>query len=313
MTQLKSVGSYALMFKPILKSLQFNLNLLAPVVEEIRQLNKKLDHPEGETMSLIEDMRKAQELVVPGPPDITAGMDEPLKVLKMKLLEEKQRLLLTTLGGCRNTTLVKMLGYDQEIKEFHLEKFKFDMPNYNILVTSRTTLPGYSFTYNLKPLNDEDATTLLHHSASLQDGSSHISVEVIKKIVRGCGRFPLAPKVNGKSLRGKPVEAWRSRGRKWSSGHSIFNSSSDLIHCLQKSLELSVDEDNLKECFMDLGSFREDQRIPVLALIDVWQELYKHDEDGIDAIAILHELTSRNLANLVMTRKNASEINDYYN
>ena len=53
---------------------------------------------------------------------------------------------------------------------------------------------------------------------------------------------------------------------------------------------------------MDLGSFREDQRIPVLALIDVWQELYKHDEDGIDSIAILHELTSRNLANLVMTR-----------
>ena len=35
---------------------------------------------------------------------------------------------------------------------------------------------------------------------------------------------------------------------------------------------------------MDLDSFREDQRIPVLALIDVWQELYKHDEDGIDAM-----------------------------
>ena len=52
---------------------------------------------------------------------------------------------------------------------------------------------------------------------------------------------------------------------------------------------------------MDLGSFREDQRIPVLALIDVWQDLYKHNEDGMDAIAILHELTSRNLANLVMT------------
>ena len=59
----KSVGSYALMFKPILKSLQFNLNLLAPVVKEIRQLNQKLDHPKGETISLIKDMRKAQELV----------------------------------------------------------------------------------------------------------------------------------------------------------------------------------------------------------------------------------------------------------
>ncbi|KAK7820853.1 putative disease resistance protein [Quercus suber] len=59
------------------------------------------------------------------------------------------------------------------------------MPNYNILVTSRTALPGYSFTYNLKPLNDEDATTLLCYSASLQDGSSHISVEVIKKLQLG--------------------------------------------------------------------------------------------------------------------------------
>ena len=45
----KCVGSDALMFKPILKSLQFNLNLLATVVEEIRQLNKKLDHTEEET------------------------------------------------------------------------------------------------------------------------------------------------------------------------------------------------------------------------------------------------------------------------
>nr|POE99877.1 putative disease resistance protein [Quercus suber] len=172
-------------------------------------------------------------------------------------------LSLTAPGGCGKTILVKMLGHDQEIKEFCLEKLKFDMPNYNILVTSRTALPGYSFTYNLKPLNDEDATTLLRHSASLQDGISHISVE----IVRGCGGFPLALKVNGKSLCGMPVEAWRGR-----------------------------------------GSFREDQRIPVLALIDVWQELYKHDEDGIDAIAILHELTSRNLANLVMTRSESTVI-----
>ena len=51
------------MFKPILKSLQFNLNLLAPVVEEIRQLNKKLNHTEEETKSLKEDMRKARELM----------------------------------------------------------------------------------------------------------------------------------------------------------------------------------------------------------------------------------------------------------
>ena len=51
----KSVGSYAFMFKPILKSLQFNLNLLAPVVKEIRQLNKKLDHPKGENNQRYEE------------------------------------------------------------------------------------------------------------------------------------------------------------------------------------------------------------------------------------------------------------------
>ncbi|KAF3953083.1 hypothetical protein CMV_021434 [Castanea mollissima] len=150
--------------------------------------------------------------------------------------------------------------------EFHLEKFKFDIPKYNILVTSRTTLPKFSFTYNLKPLNDEDATTLLRHSASLQDGSSHIPDEVIKKIVRGCGGLPLALEVNGKSLYGKPVEAWRSRARKWSN-----------------------------------GSFAESQGIDVPSLFDIWEVLHELDEDGNDAIAYLHELATRNLATLVMT------------
>jgi hypothetical protein len=66
--------------------------------------------------------------------------------------------------------------------EFCLKKFEFDMPNYNILVTSRTTIPGFSFMYDLKLLNVEDAMTLFHHSASLQDGSSHIQVEDIEKV-----------------------------------------------------------------------------------------------------------------------------------
>ena len=67
--------------------------------------------------------------------------------------------------------------------EFRLEKFKFDNPKFNILVTSRTTLVGFSFICDLKPLNDKDAMTLLCHSASLQDGSSHIPDDVIKKVL----------------------------------------------------------------------------------------------------------------------------------
>ena len=53
---------------------------------------------------------------------------------------------------------------------------------------------------------------------------------------------------------------------------------------------------------MDLGSFPKDQRIPTATLINVWVELCELDEDGIHAIAILEELTNRNLASLVMAR-----------
>ena len=64
-----------------------------------------------------------------------------------------------------------------------LEKFKFDIPDYKILVTSRTAFPRFEFTYHLKPLNDGDAMTLFRHSASLKEGSSYIPPEEdIKKV-----------------------------------------------------------------------------------------------------------------------------------
>jgi len=56
---------------------------------------------------------------------------------------------------------------------------------------------------------------------------------------------------------------------------------------------------------MDLGSFPEDQRIPATTLIDMWAELYNLDED--DAIANLHELSDRNLIEVVVTRYDSCE------
>jgi ABC-type uncharacterized transport system fused permease/ATPase subunit len=182
----KNVGSKIPMFKSILKSLESNLDLLAPVVEDIRLLNKILDRQEEETKSLIEDMKMAEELLrmcsgiqgwnclfqaysarklteldeaivkfcqvhiqaqnrrnilmilelksspkekkwrikkirgylcsVPRAPAYI-GLEVPLKVLKTRLLKEKeQHLLLTAPGGCGKTTLVKVLGHDKEVK-----------------------------------------------------------------------------------------------------------------------------------------------------------------------------------------------------
>jgi hypothetical protein len=59
----KNVGSKALVFKSELKSLKSTLDLLAPVVKEISQSNRDVGRSEEETKSLIEDMKKAEELI----------------------------------------------------------------------------------------------------------------------------------------------------------------------------------------------------------------------------------------------------------
>ena len=122
------------------------------------------------------------------------------------------------------------------------------------------------------------------------------------QIVRGCGGFPLALEVIGRLHDENPVEAWCRTAKNWSNSHYIFNSNSDLLDCLRKSLEFSDHEVIFKECFMDLGSFPEGQRIPVSALIDMWAELHKLDEVGNNAIHNLHKITTQNMANLVRKR-----------
>lgn len=108
----------------------------------------------------------------------------------------------------------------------------------------------------------------------------------------------------GKSLCGQSAATWHLRVAKWSRGCSILDTDIDdeLLRCLQSSLDFKGNEMILRECFMDLGSFPEDQKIPVAALIDMWSELYELVEDGIHVIANLHEINTRNLASLVVTR-----------
>lgn len=54
---------------------------------------------------------------------------------------------------------------------------------------------------------------------------------------------------------------------------------------------------NLRECFLDTGSFLEDQRIIASTLIDLWSELY--GKESILCMSYLEDLASRNLIKLL--------------
>jgi len=122
------------------------------------------------------------------------------------------------------------------------------------------------------------------------------------QVVRYCKGLPLAIKVIGRSLSNQSLELWQKTLDELSQGHSILDSSTELISCFQKLLDVLEDNPITKECFMDLGLFPEDQRIPLPALIDMWAELYKLDDDGIEAMEIIKKLDSMNLANLLVAR-----------
>lgn len=55
-----------------------------------------------------------------------------------------------------------------------VEKFKFQISNYKILVTSRVAFPRFGSPYHLKPLDHDDAVSLFHHFAQLKFTSSYM-------------------------------------------------------------------------------------------------------------------------------------------
>ncbi|KAI3726255.1 hypothetical protein L1987_66052 [Smallanthus sonchifolius] len=195
-----------------------------------------------------------------------------------------------------------------------IQDLKFPIPGYKILVTSRFLFSSIGSTYELSLLNDEDARTLLYHSAFPCDGSQ-ISVpdDLIIKMVKSCKGFPLALTVIGASLRGQGELKWRATLKKWSEGQSIFHTNSQLLLSLQASVDELEYMPIARDCFLDLGSFPEDEKIAASALLDLWVELYNLDTEGMYTSEYLLELSSRNLLNLIVARKDASELEGYCN
>ncbi|CAN1325447.1 Probable disease resistance protein At5g66900 [Linum perenne] len=192
-----------------------------------------------------------------------------------------------------------------------VENFQFQIPSYKILVTSRSVFPQYGSMYKLTPLNYNDSRTLFCNWAFFPGQAWDIPSELVNQMVKGCKGFPLSLKIVGRSLCGEPVEIWKKREMEISKVGSIFEYS-DLLYCLQRSLDALDSNPTVKECFKDLASFPEDHLIPATALIDMWAEMYKLDDTGLQAISNLHELCTRNLADIVVTRADANSYSQQF-
>ncbi|KAI7731000.1 hypothetical protein M8C21_031241 [Ambrosia artemisiifolia] len=228
--------------------------------------------------------------------------------------EDAKNQLQTMLSQMGSEKILLVLDDVWGESESIIRDLKFPISGYKILVTSRFLFSSIGSTYHLGLLNDEDARTLFYHLAFPCDGDHiYVSDDLIIKMVKSCKGLPLALTTVGASLRGQGEHKWRTTLKKWSEGQSIFDSNSELLISLRASVDALEHLPIAHECFLDLGSFPEDEKIAASALMDLWVELYGLDKEGMYAIECLLELSSRNLLNLTVSSKDASELEGYCN
>uniref|UniRef100_A0A6N2KZS9 RPW8 domain-containing protein n=1 Tax=Salix viminalis TaxID=40686 RepID=A0A6N2KZS9_SALVM len=338
-------------FKPSLERLQKMIEDMAPNIKRIETFNSELDQPQqlerlqglmSDGRDLVQKCSKIHKYNC---------LKRPLSNKKLLKLEKDIRdhiNIVLQLEGVADTKEIKvkqdwtLAGVNNVFSELRddIGKLMTTLSNVDRLdsINSNIRLPVGSCwieiplsELRIKLLKDETSqhivisapggcgkTTLATALCQLEDVKakfkSNIFFSTFKaakpddgKMLRG---FPLVISVVGKSLCGKSAAEWRKRLRECYKAASILTEH-EVLDCLQSTVEALNDNVVAKECFMDLGSFPEDQRIPATTLIDMWAELYNLDED--DAIANLHELSDRNLIEVLVTRKDANEDDGSYN
>lgn len=118
----------------------------------------------------------------------------------------------------------------------------------------------------------------------------------------------MALKVIGASLRGQPEMYWASAKKRLSRGESICESHENKL-LDRMAISVQFLNKKVKECFLDLGSFPEDKKIPLDVLINMWVEI--HDLDEEEAFAILVELSDKNLLTLVKDARYVHKTSDF--
>ncbi|RWR77299.1 nucleotide-binding site-leucine-rich repeat protein 2 [Cinnamomum micranthum f. kanehirae] len=243
----------------------------------------------------------------------TVSQSPNLEQLRVKIIQQ-------IMGGNRFTNACDsvppwMVRFEQSIRRptlvvlddvwslSQLEQLIFKLPGCKTLVVSRFRFPAVvNSTYELELLKEEEALAVFCFSAFGQMPiPQNFDKKLIKKVVEECKGLPLALKVIGASLRGQPPIVWQSAKNRLSRGEAISDShEAKLIERMAISIECLSSES--RECFLDLGAFPEDKKIPLDVLISMWVEM--HDLEEADAFAILFELSDKHLITLVKDARN---------
>lgn len=211
-----------------------------------------------------------------------------------------------------NTVVPTLVVLDDVWSRPVLERLIFKVPGCKTLVVSRIKFPSsvLNASHELELLRAEDAVSLFCHTAF---GRTSIppdkDEDLIKQVVEKCKGLPLALKVIGASLRGQPERYWLGAKNRLSRAQPIDDSyESELLN----RMKLSIDylSEKVRNCFLDLGSFPEDKKIPLDVLINIWTEL--HDIDKEEAFAILLELSTKNLVTLVNDSRAGNKYSSCY-
>ncbi|GLJ44172.1 hypothetical protein SUGI_0921760 [Cryptomeria japonica] len=182
----------------------------------------------------------------------------------------------------------------------NLEQLLFEAEGYKTIITTRQdfTVPNEHSTrlYELPMLQRADALSLFCFWAFGQPSIPKNENEDLVKQVEGyCKGLPLALKVIGSSLRGESTLVWESAKQKLSRAEHISEYHKEgLLNCLETSID--VLDDDLRQCFLDLGAFPKGRKCSVDALLDMW--VYVRQMEWQDAFVVLLELASRNLINI---------------
>ncbi|EEC69584.1 hypothetical protein OsI_38915 [Oryza sativa Indica Group] len=184
-----------------------------------------------------------------------------------------------------------------------LEELIFKFPGCKTLVVSRFKFPSLvTRTYEMELLDEEAALSVFCRAAFDQESVPRTAdKKLVWQVAAECRGLPLALKVIGASLRDQPPKIWLSAKNRLSRGETISDShETKLLERMAASIECLSGK--VRECFLDLGCFPEDKKIPLDVLINIWMEI--HDLDEPDAFAILVELSNKNLLTLVNDAQN---------